>query len=220
MTFLRKLRRNISRHSKTFGSDTSGIAFLEFALMLPVFLGFILSATEMANYVLARQKVQKVSFMTSDIIAQATVKPNEQQIQDSFFSMNSASQPFPLRQNGRVILTGIVGIIDNTSGDVENKLVWQRCYGSRTGFNSSYGTETTEDFGDRASVTLPQGIVLPQGQMIIAAEVAYDYQPIVNVNYFNLIGAEKELVGTTTLRTRNKAFTSLTQVPGFTPMTC
>ena len=203
-----------------FGRDQQGVALVEFALFAPLVLGFMLSAMELANYLLATQKVQKVAFMTADMLARSTVQPDEKQVEDVFLSMDLAAKPFDLRGEGRVILTGVVGMEDSATSDVENKLAWQRCDGDYTSFGSALGSEDNKEPAEREAVAFHNNLQLPQSQMIISSEVVYNYKPIVNIDYFSVLGVPQRLTSTATLRSRNRAFTDITPVNSVTPKTC
>ncbi|MBB5279703.1 TadE/TadG family type IV pilus assembly protein [Pacificimonas flava] len=203
-----------------FAGDERGVAFLEFALMLPIFLGFILMAAELANYLVAKQRAQKLAFMTSDMLARSTVMPDEKQVEDIFLSMDVAAEPFRMREDGRVILTGIVGMEDGSTGKMENKLVWQRCDGNLTSFQSHLGREDSQEARDREAVVFPQNIQLPKSQMIISAEVALQYEPITSDAFFDKIGVDRLLTARSFLRTRSAAFTDISVADGMSPMLC
>ena len=52
-------------------ADRRGVSILEFALMLPLFLGFVLTGIEFANYVMANNRVQRLAAMSADLVAQS-----------------------------------------------------------------------------------------------------------------------------------------------------
>ncbi|MEO0499253.1 MAG: TadE family protein [Pseudomonadota bacterium] len=204
--------RNMKAKGPDLKSDESGIAFMEFALMMPVFLSFILVAIEFGNYMVAAQKIDKLAFISADMVARATLPPDEGQMADTLQSIHSASLPFELRRDGRVIITGLLGI-ENDNKELANRLVWQRCEGRMANIASQFGKEDGQEAKDREGVTLPQNIVLPQGQMVIVAEVAYDYQPIISEPIFDTVGVNREFRSVSVLRTRGKGYDALTPNP-------
>jgi hypothetical protein len=210
----RLFRRNLRRNER-------GMAFMEFALMSPVLLGMILGGLEFAHYMAAGQKIQKLAHMTADLVARSTLQPNEAQINDIFLALDVAARPFTVRDDGRVILTGIVGIVNTETGDVENKLVWQRCSGDAARFQSAYGEEDELTPEERPNVELPGGVVVPQGQMVVVSEVHLRYRPLLTFAWLEeMTGLERDRSHSSVLRTRSKAFTSITPVPDVTPSTC
>ena len=56
---------------KGLASDRSGVALIEFGLALPLFLGFVLAGIEMANYVMANNRTQRLATMAADLVAQS-----------------------------------------------------------------------------------------------------------------------------------------------------
>ena len=201
-------------------ADQRGVGFVEFALMLPIVLTFMLMGLEFANYLIANQKVQKLAFVAGDMVARSTTPPNEEQMADVLLSMDVAAEPLNLREDGRLILTGIVGLVDADTDAIENKLVWQRCDGNLTGFESHYGAEDNLTPQERTKVALPNNIRLDQAQMIVTTEVGFEYTPIINFFYYDQLGLERTLTARSTLRSRNKAFLTIVETPDFTPKLC
>ena len=59
------------KQRRTLCQDRRGVAFLEFALGLPLFLGLTLTALEFGNFVMATNRVQRMASMLSDLVAQS-----------------------------------------------------------------------------------------------------------------------------------------------------
>lgn len=201
--------------------DCGGLALTEFALILPIFVGFGLVGMEYTNVVLARQKTERVAATLADQIAGNQVPPNERQIGDLFSAVDLIARPFPITEDGTVILTAVVGIYDYDTNQIENKIAWQRCH-SPDGVNSVVGTQWSgTDISEGLTVTIPGGIDLAQNQMVIVSEVTYNYKPLISTGILEEGGATNRLFRETAVyRTRGAALTSITPVSGVAQHTC
>lgn len=147
-----------------------GVAYLEFALILPVLMMLFLGGQELTRYVQASQKVDKLTHTVVDLIAQApTISTGD---------MNTIMQaaphimaPFNFAQNG-VIIVSCIGY------DSQDNLVvkWQHRGGGTLARNSHIGTA-----GQNA--TLPAGFVVEDRDNVIVAETYYRFKPIINEEY-------------------------------------
>lgn len=207
---------------RALGRDTRGIALIEFAYALPVFLGFGLVGLEFTNVVLARQKTERIAATLADLVAGNQVPPNERQIGDMFAAVPEISRPFPFGEDGNVVITAVVGIYDAGDDEVQNKIAWQRCmqpasHASRIGNQWTGST----DIADGPGVVLPGGLELGQNQMVIVAEVFYPYTPVVSQSLVGGILPENNLfTETSTFRTRGQAIMNVTPVSGVNTHAC
>ena len=131
---MRRAEHVMVRHAdhvmmRTIFRDRRAIAMLEFALMLPLFLGFVLTAIEFANYIMANNRVQRMAAMSADLVAQSgtgDIGIGEGQIYDLFSAVDLTARPFDLRNDGRIVVTGVQGTDTDNNGTVENRILWQR----------------------------------------------------------------------------------------------
>lgn len=206
----------------TFARDRGGVALMEFALFLPLIIALGMGGMELTNLTLAHQKVERLAGTSADLFARNQVKPNERQVNDSLTAIDIMSKPFDLRQQGRVIITGIIGTADNRTGKVENKIAWQRCDGNLTGQTSSVGREWTgtNDFADGPAIVLPNNIQLSTGQMVVTSEVFFKYKPMISGSWLPGNATSEPFKELAVNRTRGAAFTSITPVNGVAARTC
>ena len=205
-----------------FARDGSGASLMEFALVLPVMVALGVGGLELTNLTLAHQKVERLTSTTSDLFARYTTPPNEAQVADTFRAIDALSAPYTIRASGRVIVTGVVGAIDPRSGQVQNKVVWQRCDGSLPGQVSVVGRQWTgsSNFADGPGVTLPNNITLAVGQMAITSEVAFRYTPWFRGRWLGPQLGATPFRERSIQRARGQAYTSITPVNGIAPKTC
>ncbi|MEQ8411904.1 MAG: hypothetical protein RIB52_10140 [Erythrobacter sp.] len=208
--------------ARRLARDTGGLAFIEFAYTLPIFVGFGLVGLEFTNVVLARQKTERIAATMADLVASNQVPPNERQLGDLFSAVPQIAEPFPFENGGNVIVTAVIGIYDIDSDEVENKIAWQRCMfsDSHTSMIGEQWTDTN-DIADGPSVELANDIDLLQNQMVIVAEIFYPYEPIITQAIVkNLVPDNNILRETATFRTRGQAIMNVTPVQGVDTHEC
>ncbi|WEK01086.1 MAG: pilus assembly protein [Candidatus Sphingomonas phytovorans] len=167
-----------------FSEDRSGLALLEFALILPVFLTMALTGAEMTNYITTKMRISQLALHIADDAARmgsgsqlASKTINEADINDLFTGAQMQSGELDLQTNGRVILTDLEPTSNpNTAGTY--KIGWRRCYGAKTSYTRQYppGNGTTSLTG-----------IGPAGRQVTAqddnatmfVEVFYTYVPLV-----------------------------------------
>ncbi|MFA5965758.1 MAG: TadE family protein [Sphingomonas sp.] len=165
--------------------DTSGLALLEFAFILPVFLTLCLTGAEMTNYITTKMRISQLALHLADNAArmgtgsQLTAKTiSESDIDDLFTGAQLQSSELDLRTNGRVILTDLEQDPNNAG---KYKIGWRRCYGLKTSYVRKY-----PDNPSTSALTNLPGIG-PSGRQVTAlssnptmfVEVFYTYVPLV-----------------------------------------
>ncbi|MFZ5746098.1 MAG: TadE/TadG family type IV pilus assembly protein [Pseudomonadota bacterium] len=162
-----------------------GVAMLEFAIALPVFLVMSLTGAELTNYITVRMRLSQVALQLADNAArmgtggQLILKTiSEADINDLFIGAELQSDEMHLGDHGRVILSSVEEDPDHPG---KYKIGWQRCYGTRTSHPSTYGTYNTASGRDMTGMG-PDGqkITAPTGGATMFVEVYYEYQPIVD----------------------------------------
>jgi Flp pilus assembly protein TadG len=183
-TLLRALRR-----------DAAGMALIEFAYGLPVLLALGLGGMEIANLAVIRMRLSQIGMMVADNMARVGEDDGtsekrlfESNVNDVFEAARIQGTPVDLVNRGRIIVSSLQ---QNASGG--QWITWQRCYGAKTSFTSSFGTagagRTVTTFAGMG----PAGaeIKAPPSSIIMFVEVAYQYKAIVEpfaqgLQYFGL----------------------------------
>lgn len=200
--------------TKTLFRDTRAVSALEFALVLPLFLGFALTAMETANYIMANNRVQRVASMTADLIAQSgtgQVGISEAQIYDIFSALDLTARPFDLRRHGRIVMTGVKGTDSDNDGTVENRILWQR-------FDGAFVTPPRAGCAQTNPLaTLPRGRKALKDEVLFYVQVSYRYQPIIGLVPFGALSLPTSLDRTALFRARNKDFTTPSADSRFPP---
>ena len=160
----------------------SGVAMVELAYSLPLFMILGLTGTELSHLAVTNMQISQVTSSIADNLSRAkqTValtlpQFREHDIRDAFIGSDLQANKLQLFQNGRVIISSLQR---NTSNGQWIK--WQRCRGAR-GTVSRYGAEGT---GSTGTSFLGMGpatnrITAQPGGAVIFAEVTYTYKPLV-----------------------------------------
>ena len=163
-------------------ANKSGVALIEFAYCLPVFLGFGFSALEVANLTTARMRVSQIAMTLADNAARVGVnsglsekKVYESDIYDIFEGIRQQSGSLNLESRGKIILSSLQR---NASGG--QWIAWQRCIGSKT-FSPSYGVAGTGRTVTTYAGMGPAGseIKAPVSGAVMYVEIAYDYRALI-----------------------------------------
>ncbi|MEP7221883.1 MAG: hypothetical protein ABI673_04350 [Novosphingobium sp.] len=181
----RSLWRKFARTLRRLGPARSGVAAVEFAIVMPVVLGMGMFGSETAWLVLATMQVGEVAVQIADNgsrIGDTSTLQNrkiyESDINDLLLGadLNGGSM-LHLLQHGRVIISSV----EVVSGTASTQYIhWQRCKGAKN-WTSSYGLA-----GDTGLAGIgPSGhqVSAVPGEAVIFVEVAYDYQPLISASF-------------------------------------
>ncbi len=210
--WLRRLRR--------LRRDRRGVSVVEFALMLPILIMVGAGGLEFINLVLANQKIERIASITADNVARNTLAPSERSFVDTFAGVNEIAQPFNFNANGRVIMTGVIGV--SVNGSVVGKVVWQRCSGSLGGVASTVGSPPSNpaNWASGPNAKLPNNLTLLQNQLVVVSEVAYRYQPLISLAQLPGSPTSKTIRQRSLFVSRGQAFPNVTPSTGVIPATC
>jgi hypothetical protein len=169
--------------------DTRGLALLEFAFFVPIFLTMCLAGTELTNYIITRMRISQIALHIADNAARMGDGPQmaaktitETDISDIFIGGQLQSGGLKLKENGRVILSDLEPVANpNTTN--KYKIGWQRCKGTETTHASGYG------IAGQASGTNMDGmgdagrkVIAPDNGGTMFVEVYYKYSPLIKMS--------------------------------------
>ncbi|MCP5397196.1 MAG: pilus assembly protein [Sphingomonadaceae bacterium] len=174
-------RRNLARKMRKL-RDTSGVAAVEFAMILPLFISMGLVGTEVAYMSTVNMQVSQVALSLADNASRlgqtdnSSVTPTvtESDIDSIMKGALQQGAYFDLEQNGRIILSSLE--VDDDTG--RQYIHWQRCrgelaeesiYGDDGQNNGLHGPEITGVGSDTNKVTAEDG------SAVMIAEIYYDY---------------------------------------------
>lgn len=152
---------------KKFLTSRAGMAYMEFALFLPILMMLFTGAYEYSRFILLSQRLEKLAFSTGLIISQSLdVTETQSEIDGMFSAGEKLMEPFPFGSEGRLY----VSFIQYDTATAGPKVIWQDDMGTLA------ETSNIGIVGQAAS--LPAGITVQQGYGLVVAEVFYDYQPL------------------------------------------
>ena len=162
-------------------ADAGGVAMIEFAFGLPLFLLLMMGGAETANYAITRMRVSQLALQIADNAArmgtgtQYQAKTiNESDINDIFVGAQLQSGSLDLQSNGRIILSDLEAASSGSGYTIK----WQRCYGAQTAHASSYGTAGQTGMAGIGPASR-QVTVAQTGGATMFVEVYYTYKPLI-----------------------------------------
>jgi Flp pilus assembly protein TadG len=151
---------------RTLRRDAAGAVFIELAFILPLLITILTGGAEIARYVILNQRLERVAATMADLVAQSEDTLTAGQVDALFDAIGEVAKPFPLMDDGRVILSSVTG---QQAGPYVN---WQRTTGALTSAASKIGAPS-------GNATLPSGFTLVADDTAIIAEVYFDYSPLI-----------------------------------------
>lgn len=162
MSLVQRLRRFLTR----FRNTESGVAAVEFALILPIMLLVYIGSVEASALISADRKVQNVSGSVGDLVARAKERLTAAELQDYVRVAAGIMAPYESAQLEQIITE--VRVDANGRATVQ----WSR------GFDH----ENPKPSIARATNTLyplpPAVVEIARNQYVIVAETRYKYRPL------------------------------------------
>lgn len=146
----------LSRLTRRLWRDRRGVSAVEFAMLAPVLIVFYFALAELCQGFMAQKRVGHVAAVVADLVAQDDVTSTAE-INDIFQAGRLILEPFPHADLDQRVSS----VTRNSSGQV--RVDWSRGSGM-----SARAANST--------VTLPRADMLANGESLIMAEVAYDYE--------------------------------------------
>lgn len=164
--------------------DTSGVAYVELALISPIILLMGAAGIEMANLAVTTMRISQAATHIADNASRigdtdtlTTRKIYEGDINDLLIGVRlQAGTDIDLYERGRVVLSSL-----ERNSDGGQWIHWQRCMGKKSAA-SVYGTQGTGATGTAfAGMGKPGSVVTAAaGEAVMFVEVIYDYRPLIS----------------------------------------
>ena len=151
-------------HQKT-NMRRRGLAALEFALTLPIWITMLLGMTDGAYFMLVSEKTDRIAYSVTDIVTQyktVTIADLQDVLQASTQLMN----PFAFGNKGLVIVSSVYKAAGQTP-----VICWQYSGGGTLTKSSKIGSTG-------GAPTLPNGLTLNDNDNVIISEVYYSFTPM------------------------------------------
>lgn len=173
--------------------DRSGLALIEFAFSLPIFMGLGFFGTEVAHLSITQMKMSQIALNMADNASRiGTLNSTlgakvitEEQINDVFQAASLQAGTVDLYQDGRVILSSL-----EVNAQGGQRIMWQRCKGLRVD-SSDYGAQGAGASGTSFAGMGPAGdtIQASNGTAVMFVELTYTYHPLFGAMFM----ADREL---------------------------
>ncbi len=187
--------------------NESGVAMIELAVSLPVFLGLVVGGVETANYASVVMQLNQVTLHTADAAARigtttssANKTISETQINDVFQGSlregkrinlggnhaytDSSTGVKSTRGNARIILSSVEEVAAFDASAPRYRIRWQRCAGSADFYKSNYGTPSTAK--SITGIGPGQQASPPPGGVLMFVELQYYFKPMIVKGFSNL----------------------------------
>ena len=170
---VRKIGQYLRPITRMRDGTRRGIAAVEFALTLPIWVSLLLGAGDGCYFLMVNEKADRIAYSVTDIVTQyqAITKAN---LNDILLAASQLMNPFPFNTNGVVIVTSVFQ--PSTGAPV---IEWQYNGGGTLTKSSQIGTTG-------GTATLPNGLALNANDNVIISEVYYNFSPLfLSSNLFN-----------------------------------
>lgn len=178
--------------------DKRGVAYLEFALVLPVFLTMGLYGTEIAYMATINMQVSQIATAVADNASRIgqtdnsglTPTVSEGDVESVLGGALLQGQGIDFETNGRIILSSLES--DSITG--KQYIHWQRCVGNAD-VSSSYGPEGFGlDSGNLAGMGKAGNLITASnGSSVMYAEVFYTYTPLFGDMFVDNVQFKQEM---------------------------
>lgn len=150
----------------------SGLAIMEFAIVLPVLILLFFGVVDVTRYILVVQKTEKLAHSVANVTAQsATIsKATLNQVLDA---SSDIMNPFPMGANGHILVSSLY----KTAGASNATVSWRY-----EGGGTLTGASRLGAVG--ATPTMPTGFTFVDRENVIAAEVYYRFSPLLPNKWF------------------------------------
>jgi len=164
--------KRILQYFRKLARTQEGVAVVEFALCLPFLATLMLGSVEVSRYIIIHQKLEKVAFTVSDVVAQST-EVTTGGLDQLLAATQDIMNPYTFNSDGIVYITSIT----QTAGSAPTVSWRYSGGGTLSGYSSQLGT-----IGYAA--TMPNGLTLNDGDNVIVAEVYYRYEPLLGTQIY------------------------------------
>lgn len=173
------------------GKSESGLALIEFAYALPIFVVLLLGGLETSNFAIAHLRVNQIAMTVADNAGRVRTGIDETHIYEVFAGADLVGNSIDFADNGRIVLSSIEpnGRTGSEAGQMIN---WQRCHGTLA-VAPRYGTQDTgRTDGALATGMGPPGnrIESAEGTAVMFVEATFNYRPMI----FNGIGMSSRTI--------------------------
>jgi len=204
--------------ARNLRTDQRGVALVEFAYTLPVFLVLLMGGMEVTNLALVHLRLNHVAETVADNAARVRGQMDENDFEEIMAGIELEGESIDLADNARIVVSSIQD--NGKQGNARGQMIrWQRCHGGKTAKSPKYGKEGKgkDDDALKDGVGPPgRKIGAQPGTAVIFVEVAYDYEPMI---FGDIIGA-REIRYESAFNVRERTELGITNVKGKPVKSC
>ena len=154
----------------------TGVAAVEFALVVPLMLSVYLGCTEASALLTADRKVQSVAGAIGDLVARSNKSISAGDLQDYFLASTSIMAPY-----GTMGLVQTVTAV-SVAADGRATVLWS------ARFKDGVLSKTVAEHPKDSTYDLPEEMkAIATGQTVISAEAEYGYRPLLGLVFKNAL---------------------------------
>ena len=159
------IKNIVLRWRRTRTKARRGLAAIEFALTLPIWITLLLGVSDGVYCMLVNEKADRIAFTVTDIVTQYQTVTLAN-LNDIVQAAGQLMQPFPFGANGTVIVTSVY----KPAGQ-NPTICWQYTGGGTLSQASKIGSKG-------GAPNLPNGLTLNDNDNVIVTEVYYRFTPM------------------------------------------
>lgn len=155
-----------------FARAQTGMAMVEFGLLLPMMMTLFYGCIEVTRYILIVQKTEKLAHTIADVTAQSKTVTiaSENQL---FDATKDIMEPFSTGANSRILVSSLY----RAAGVANATVNWRVSGGGTMTVTSSIGNVG-------ATPVMPGGFTFNERENVIGAEVYYQFSPLISTRFF------------------------------------
>lgn len=178
-------QRRLNRMKK-FSKDSSGVAAIEFAMIVPLMLMMFVGAVEFSQAITVDRRVSQVASATADLVARSKTLTTT-----DMDGITQVVEQLVKPYDHTLLKMSIMNVAASPSDATDTTICWAYAH------NGGAGSYSKND-----SYALPTGVV-EAGDSVIVTEVKYAYEPLI-FNHF--ITSTKNLEETFYLKPRLSSY--------------
>ncbi|MDX3909995.1 MAG: TadE/TadG family type IV pilus assembly protein [Sphingobium sp.] len=161
----------------------SGLALIEFALILPFLILLTFGGAELANLAITNARISAITSSIADGVARVRDRIDENDINDVITGAKFSAGSLDLTSRGRIIISTVEDNAATATPTDDQIITWQRCKGTKNvpaaqtiGTASQILTSGIGAAGAQVSAT--------PGNPVVIVQIFYDYKPIMSDIFF------------------------------------
>ena len=167
---MRPIGRQLLGTLRAFARRETGVAAVEFALVVPLMLSVYLGCTEASALLTADRKVQSVAGAIGDLVARSNKTIAAGQLEDYFLASTSIMAPYSTTD----LIQTVTAVSVAANGDA--KVLWSARY------ENGNLAKTVAEHPKDSLYDLPAEMkAIATGQTVISAEAEYSYRPLLGL---------------------------------------